>query len=372
MTRIYADYAASTPLCAEAKIAISPWLDGEFGNASSLYEEGRRARSAIDEARETISARLGCLFAEVIFTSSGTEAANLAIVGSALAANGRSRVLMAAAEHHGVLNTRANLERLGYQVELVPVDRSGIVDLDSLGRMLGGDVLLVSVMHANNEVGTISPAAEVGKMARHVGALFHCDAVQTFTVWDWTVADLEADLVSISAHKLGGPKGAGALYVRAGTKLQPLIAGGGQERELRAGTENVAALVGFGAAVRAGSAGERRYPAAVAFADRLDGAAKFTVHPRVPCLPGIVHVRFPGVSAESLLIRLDRMGVSASAGAACSSGSLEPSHVMVACGFSPIEAREGVRFSFGRAQPAEEGARAAQIVRDAVTAIRDA
>lgn len=372
MTRIYADYAATTPLCAETKRAMAPWLDAEFGNASSLHQEGRRARAAIDEAREVVSARLGCLFAEVIFTSSGTESANLAIVGSALATNGRSRVLMATAEHHCVLNTRGNLERLGCQVELVPVDRSGVVDLDALDRMLGGDVLLVSVIHANNEVGTISPAAEVGKRAHQFGALFHCDAVQTFTVWDWTVDDLGADLVSISAHKLGGPKGAGALYVRAGTKLQPLIAGGGQERELRAGTENVAAIVGFAAAVRGASPCKGRYPAAAAFSSGTDGTAVPTIDAGVPCLPGIVHVRFPGVSAESLLIRLDRMGVSASAGAACSSGSLEASHVMRACGYDETEAREGVRFSFGRAQLAEDGTRAAQIVREAVLAIRGA
>lgn len=372
MTRIYADYAATTPLCAEAKLAMTPWLDTEFGNASSLHEQGRRARAAIDEVRETIADRLGCLFAETIFTSSGTEAANLAIVGSALAANVRARILMAAAEHHCVLNTRANLERLGYRVELVPVDRSGLVDLDALGRMLGDDVLLVSVMHANNEVGTISPAAEVAQRAHQFGALVHCDAVQTFTVWDWTVGDLEADLVSISAHKLGGPKGAGALYVRAGTKLQPLIVGGGQERELRAGTENVAAIVGFAAAVRATSPSPCQYAAATAFSEGLENSAVRTLDVGVPALPGIVHVRFTGVSAESLLIRLDRMGVSASAGAACSSGSLEPSHVMLACGYTEAEAKEGVRFSFGRAQQAEEGTRAAQIVRDAVKAIRGA
>ncbi len=369
MKRIYADYAASTPLAEAAITAMAPWLGPEFGNASSLHEEGRRARAAIDEAREAVAKRLGCLFAEVIFTSGGTEAANLAIVGSAMAASGRRRVLLGAAEHHCVLHTRSLLERMGVVVELIPVDRNATIDLEALRRMMSDDVLLVSVMHANNEVGTIQPVREVGEIASRYGALFHCDAVQTFSLWDWQVDDLGADLVTVSAHKIGGPKGAGALYVRAGTKLEPMIVGGGQERELRAGTENVAGIVGFAAALRSALPVTGRHPAAVAFDAELGQVGVKTLADGVDSLPGLSHVRFPGVRAESLLIRLDRMGVAASAGAACSSGSLEPSHVMLACGFSEVEAREGVRFSFGREQPAAEGALAAKIVRQAVEAI---
>lgn len=377
MTRIYADYAATTPLLPEARAAMTPWLDDEFGNPSSLYEEGRRAKAAIDEARETLSGRLGCLFAEVVFTGSGTEAANLAVVGSALKAAGglRSRVLLSAAEHHCVLHTRATLQKLGFQVELVPVDRNAVIDLDALSQAIGDDVLFVSAMHANNEVGTIQPVFQVAEIAHRHGALVHCDAVQTFGVWDWKVTDLDADLMSFSAHKLGGPKGVGALYLRAGVKLQPLTVGGGQERELRAGTENVAAIAGFAAAVRSASMTPYdelgRSPAARAFEEGLPEAST-TAGGGTHRLPGHAHLRFPGIDAETLLIRLDRMGVSASAGAACSSGSLDPSHVMLACGYSEVEAKEGLRFTFGRSQPAAEGAEAARRVREAVYAIRSA
>ena len=377
MTRIYADYAATTPLLPEVQTAMRPWLATKFGNPSSQYEEGRRARAAIDQAREALSAKLGCLFAEVLFTSSGTESANLAIVGAAL--NGeRKRLLFAASEHHCVLHTQKTLEKLGCQVDLVPVDRNAVIDLDALESLMGDDVLLVSVMHANNELGTIQPIFQVAEIAHRYGALFHCDAVQTFTVWDWKVTDLCADLVSLSAHKIGGPKGAGAIYIKAGVKLHPLIVGGGQEREVRAGTENVAAIVGFAAAVGEGQGPEveGRYDSASRFATGLaDSTASFTVqpstlHPRPSTLPGHVHVRFPGVAAETLLIKLDRMGVSASAGAACSSGSLDPSHVLLACGYSDQEAKEGVRFTFGRSQPASEGSEAAERVNEAVRQIR--
>lgn len=381
MRRIYADYAATTPLLPHVHEAMRPWLSGEYGNPSSLYEEGRRARAAIDESREVLSARLGCLFAEVLFTSSGTESANLALLGSAIAAlsesppRKRNRVLFSASEHHCVLHTQKTLELLGFEVQHVPVDRSAIVDVDALKTMMGEDVLLVSAMHANNEVGTIQPIFQVAEIAHRFGAWVHCDAVQTFTVWDWKVTDLCADLVSLSAHKVGGPKGAGAIFIKAGVKVHPLLVGGGQEREMRAGTENVAAIVGFAAASRKDPGGPpqpdppRAFAAASAFRRALEGAT-MTIAPTAPTLPGHVHVLFPGVDAETLLIRLDRMGVSASAGAACSSGSLDPSHVLLACGYTEAEAKSGLRFTFGRLQTPEEGIEAAARVNEAVRQMR--
>ncbi|HVT13296.1 MAG TPA: cysteine desulfurase family protein [Fimbriimonadaceae bacterium] len=365
MRRIYLDHAATTPLVPEVREAMAPWLEREFGNPSSLHEEGRRARAAIDQARETLSGRLGCLFAEVLFTSSGTEAANLAIVGAALANedSSRRRVLMGAAEHHCVLHTRPLLERLGYQVETIPVDQTARVRLDILEEMLGPDVLLVSVMHANNELGTMQPVEEVAILARRHGALYHCDAVQTFGFPD-------ADLVTYSAHKIYGPKGSGAIYIRAGTKVKPLAVGGGQEREMRAGTENVAGIVGFAAAVRALPS---HFDSAVrdAFLARLASAGFApTVSDACETLAGHAHGRFPGIDAETMLIRLDRAGISASSGAACSSGSLEPSHVLLACGYSEKEAREGLRFTFGRSSPMEDAEEAAERVIECAAALR--
>ncbi len=375
VTRIYADHAATTPLVPDAQVAMLPWLSSEFGNPSSLYEEGRRARAAIDQAREALSDALGCLFAEVLFTSSGTESANLAILGAALSSpSNRRRILFGAAEHHCVLHTQPILEKLGFLVELIPVDRQAVVNLGALEKMMADDVLLVSVMHANNELGTIQPIFQVAGIAHRFGALVHCDAVQTFTVWDWKVTDLDADIVTLSAHKLGGPKGVGAIYTRAGVKLQPLTVGGAQEREMRAGTENVGGIVGFGAVARKVEAVDK-YVSALAFAEGLVSASStFDVQRSTssPTLPGHVHLRFPGVPAETLLIRLDRTGVSASAGSACSSGSLDPSHVMLACGYSEAEAKEGVRFSFGRNQPAEEGTECARRLLEAVAAIKSA
>ncbi|MGV3617649.1 MAG: cysteine desulfurase family protein [Fimbriimonas sp.] len=366
--RIYLDHAATTPLAAEVREAMLSWLDA--GNASSLYAEGRRAKDAIDAAREAVSEALGCAFGEVVFTSSGTEAANLAILGTAAANTDprRSRILLGAAEHHCVLHTRPLLERLGYRVELVPVDRYARIDLDRLGALLSDDVLLLSAMHANNELGTLNDPQAISTQARNVGAFVHVDAVQTFRALPWRVDDLGADLVSVSAHKIHGPKGAGALYVRGGVKPMAMAVGGGQEREMRAGTENVAAVAGFGAAVRL----VRGDPKPIRDAFEL-AIADFTA-PTVPTgvarLPGHAHFRIPGLRAETLLILLDRMGVAASSGAACSSGAVEPSHVLLAAGFSAEEAKEGVRFSFGSRTTLLEGKEAAERLRTAVTKIR--
>ena len=372
--RIYLDYAATTPLAPEVRSAMEPWLD--CGNPSSLHLEGRRARQAIDEARETVSSRLGCSFGEVVFSSSGTEAANMAILGAALGNQepARGRILFSSVEHHCVLHTSSILKKFGYQVELIPVNGIGQLDLNALEGQLGPDVLLVSAMHINNEIGTAHP--NFASMCRRNGALIHRDAVQSFGWYPWTVSEIDADLISVSGHKLYGPKGVGALFIRAGTKIQPLSVGGGQEREMRAGTENVAAIVGFGEAVRQmtgdPSAAERRSQARDAFLQRLSqvagGLFALTAPPEVAA-GSHAHLRFPGISAESMLILLDRMQVSASSGAACSSGSLEPSHVMLACGYTEAETREGLRFTFGRETTKDEATRAAEIVAEAADQI---
>ncbi len=433
--RIYLDHAATTPLLPQVAAAMEPWLRQKFGNPSSLHAEGRRAKDAIDQAREIVSSALGCLFAEVVFTSSGTEAANLAIVGAALGNEDsrRQRILFGAVEHHCVLHLAPFLARLGYLVELIPVDRIGRVQVAVLEEMLGDDVLLVSVMAANNELGTLQPVYDVGRLAHGAGALFHCDMVQTFlssseletrnselnalpsnvsidssrnphppatsasnpsnappldsvglplpgtnirargdgahiSSFAKATADSSAqgeggpELVTISAHKINGPKGVGALYVRAGTRIKPVLYGGGQEREMRAGTENVAGIVGFGEAVRrVPSLPDGRRGARDRFLAGLDIPDLALSVPNLQdILPGHAHLRIPGVQAETMLILLDRMGVSASSGAACSSGSIEPSHVLQACGYSEGDAKEGLRFTFGRETTVEDATEAAK------------
>jgi len=337
------------------------WLDS--GNPSSLHAEGRKAKAALDEARETISDALGCLFAESLFTSGGTEAANLAIIGAAMqnSDSSRTRVLISAAEHHCVLATQPALEALGYDVELLPVDSEARVNLSALKDALVEDVLLVSAMHANNELGTLNPISEIGEMAHQVGALYHCDAVQSFGKSLPGNPDPfprlscnTVDLLTISAHKIGGPKAVGAIFMRAGVKLKPLVAGGGQEREVRGGTENVPGIVGFAAAVKAVKARKPNPEAKSARDAFLEALETGGFVPTVSKLTreeeslySHAHVRLPGVDAETMLIRLDREGISASSGAACSSGSVEPSHVLLACGYTHDQSKEGLRFTFG-------------------------
>lgn len=322
---------------------------------------------------------MDCLFAEVLFTGSGTEAANLAIVGAALGNPDPSRntVLLGAAEHHCVRETRPILERLGYRVLTVPVDRQARLDLDALNSMLGPDTLLVAAMHANNELGAIQDLAPIADMAHRNGALLFADAVQTFltATFDETAC---ADLVAVAAHKINGPKGVGALRIKAGTPMKPVIAGGGQEREMRAGTENVAAIAGFAAAVNAlqndPDGPSRQRAARDAFRSALDQAQISGLQWSTPMdatvLAGHAHLRFAGASAESMLIALDQMGVSASSGAACSSGSLEPSHVLLACGYTVQEAKEGLRFTFGWETAIDESTEAARRVVKALSQVR--
>lgn len=368
--RIYLDHAATTPVLPSVVSAMSPWVGDRYGNPSSLYQEGRDARKAIDESRETLASAFGCLFGEVLFTSSGTESANLALIGTALANRGsRDTVLLSSAEHHCVLHTAPVLERLGLTVRLVPVDATGRMRVDALREVADERTLLISVMHANNETGVYNDVAAVSEVAGTTGAFFHCDAVQTFP--GIGTSQLGADLVSISAHKFGGPKGVGALYVKAGTSIEPVMRGGGQERESRAGTENVAGIVGMAEAVRYVLADDKRAVLKGAALSAFMNALKREDPPpfvetatKKDRLPGHLHGRFEGVSSESLLILLDQMGVSASAGSACSSGSVEPSHVLLAAGWGE-SAREAVRFTFGAETTTSEAEEAARRVANA-------
>jgi cysteine desulfurase len=359
MARIYLDNAATTPVRPEVVDAMVPLLGAGY-NPSSLHAEGRAARAAVDQARETVARILGATPREIVFTGGGSEADVLAIVGTARAiaagaASRRRHVVTTAIEHHAVLHAVDVLEREGRRVTRLPVDENGLVDPDAFAAALTPETVLASVMLANNETGTIQPIARLAAIARERGVLFHTDAVQAAGWLPLAVDQLGVDLLSLSAHKFHGPKGVGVLYVRRGTALEPLIVGGGQEHGLRAGTENVAGIAGFAAALALADA-ERAgaVPRVAALRDRLEAGILAAVpDARVnaagaPRLPGHLSVAFAGAPSDALLIRLDLDGIAASAGSACAAGSLEPSHVVAALGL-PEPYRTGVvRFSLSR------------------------
>ena len=361
--RIYLDHAATTPLRSEARAAMEPFLDEySVGNPSSLHMEGQRAKREIDTARVIISEALGCDFAEVTFTSGGTEADNAAILGILLAAGPkRLHLIVSAIEHEAVLKTASFAERLGFAVSVAMPDHRGIISPDEISSLIREDTALVSVMHANNEIGVIQPIREIAEVAHSGGALMHTDAVQSFGLLDFEVTSLNADLISISAHKIYGPKGIGALYVRDGLPIEPFIHGGGQERERRAGTENVAAIAGFGAAVKY-MVLERNDEAARLSALRdmmFDEILRETPEARIngdrdKRLPNNVNISFLGMDAETMIVGLDMEGVAASAGSACTSGSIEPSHVMRAMYSRDDEIGATIRFTLGRGTTEED------------------
>ena len=359
---IYLDHAATTPLHPEARRAMEPFLAGEYGNPSSLHAAGQEAHRALDAARDGIAAALGARAEEVIFTSGGTEANNLALTGVFLAERPRRpHLVTVATEHHAILDTCCFLETLGAEITLLPVDSDGFVDPDDLRRALTPRTALVSVMHANNEIGTVAPLAEISAITRAAGVPLHTDAVQTVGSLPLRLADNGPDLISLSAHKFYGPKGVGALIARRGVRLRPLLHGGGQERGRRAGTENVAGLVGMARALELALAdreGEATRQAALR--DRLIRGVLAAVpgamlngHP-TRRLPNNVNLAIAGVEAEMLLLNLDLAGICASAGSACTAGSLEPSHVVMALGRSPELVSGSLRLSLGRSTTAEE------------------
>jgi cysteine desulfurase len=370
-TPIYLDYAATTPTDPDVAAAMLPYLSGplSLGNASSIHRFGRQARAAVDEARDAVARLIQADYAELYFTGSGTEADNLALIGAMQSAPvGRDHLVVSAIEHHAVLHTAHYLQTQGYAVTVVPCNSEGLVSPEAVVEAITDRTALVSIMHANNEIGTLQPIADFARIAHARGAKFHTDAVQSAGMLPVDVKALDCDLLSLCAHKIYGPKGAGALYIRQGIKVSPQLHGGAQEREKRAGTENVAALVGFGkAAELSGARREVDSAHLTALRDRFLALLRVDIpdlilngHPTLR-LPNNVNVSVPGAEGTTLLMNLDRKGVAASSGSACSSGSLEPSHVLKAIGLADTLASSGVRFSLGRTTTDAEIVQAAEI-----------
>ena len=361
--RVYFDYNATTPLAPEVMEAVAAATRDVFGNASSVHSFGQQAKAVMDTARSAVAALIGADPSEVVFTGGGTESDNFAIRGAAeaLEPTKRRHLVASAIEHEAVLNTLKALARRGWRTTLLPLDQSGVVSPDRLREVIGDDTALVSVMHANNEIGTIQPVAELAAIAHEHGALMHTDAVQSVGKIAVDVRALGADLLSLSAHKFNGPKGAGALWIKRGTRLQPTQTGGKHERNRRAGTENVPAISGLGVAARLAGAKMSGESARVGtLRDRLEDAVLRSIPgtavngARGQRVPNTTNISFDRVEAESLLIALDLEGIAVSTGSACSSGTLEPSHVLRAMGFPPHRAQNSLRFSLGMLSTAEE------------------
>ena len=352
--RIYFDHNATTPPAPEVIDEVTSRLAAEFGNASSIHYFGQRAKAVLDEARSQVAGLIGAEPSEIVFTSGGTEADNFALRGIADVSAGRLHLLASAIEHEAVLNTLKALGRHGCRTTIIPVDQTGIVRPDALAAVLTDETALVSIMHANNEIGTVQPIAELARIAHARGALVHTDAVQSAGKIPVDVKTLGVDLLSLSAHKFNGPKGAGALWIKRGTRLAAILTGGKHERNRRAGTENVPAIAGFGVAARLARAKLASEGARLAaLRNRLEEGILARVPgtavngAREPRVPNTTNISFEGVEAESLLIALDLEGVAVSTGSACSSGSLEPSHVLRAMGLPQARTRNSVRFSLG-------------------------
>jgi cysteine desulfurase len=376
--RAYLDYNSTTPVAPEVLAAMLPFLAENFGNASSIHSPGQSARGAVNRARESVAALLGAKSGEIVFTSGGTEADNLGIFGVVAAASGaKKHVITSAVEHHAVLNSCQELQRQGTDVTFVPVGSNGIVDPEDVRRALRPETVLISVMYANNELGTIQPVEEVGRIAAEADVYFHCDAVQAAGKLPLDVNRIAADLLSISAHKIYGPKGVGALYVRAGTALVPQFHGGHHERDRRPGTENVPGIVGLGRAAelaRLNITGESKRVAELR--DRLEQSLLASI-PSIRVngetsrrVANTSNLAFSGAGGEALVIALDLQGIACSTGAACSSGAIEPSHVLLAIGLSSDDARSSLRFSLGRHTTADEIEYAASVIPAAVERLR--
>jgi cysteine desulfurase len=376
--RAYFDHNATTPVDPEVLEAMLPYLGQEFGNASSIHSAGQRARAAVEAARASVAALLGAKHSEIVFTSGGTEADNLAVLGTLAAAGGAKRhVITSRIEHPAVLSACHALARRGVEVTYLPVGSDGIVDPGDVPKALRPETALISVMHANNELGTLQPIEEIGGIAAEADVIFHCDAVQSAGKLPLDVNLLGVDLLSISAHKLYGPKGVGALYVRTGTALEPQFHGGHDERDRRPGTENVAGIAGLGKAAELALRHlaedaerlrglrdrlEQELLAAVPQA-RLNGDVQRRV-------PNTANISFLGAGGEALVIALDLQGIACSTGSACSSGAIEPSHVLTAIGLSPLQARASLRISIGRGTTAEQIDYAVSVVPGVVERLR--
>ncbi len=379
---LYLDYNATTPVDPAVLDAMLPFLAENFGNAGSIHTPGQRARAAVDAARESVAGLIGAEPNEIVFTSGGTEADNLAIFGAVAASTKpRKHVITTAIEHHAILHSCDELVREGVDVTVVPVrtgqDSQGIVDPEEIRRAIRPETVLISVMHANNELGTIQPIKEIAQIAREAGVCLHCDAVQSAGKVPLDVKELGVDLLSVSAHKFYGPKGVGALYIRTGRQIAPRAFGGHAERDRRAGTENVPGIVGIGKAADLARTLLQEDSARIrTLRDRLETSLLERI-PNVRAngdrsrrVPNTSNLSFPGAGGEALLIALDLQGLACSTGAACSSGSTEPSHVLLAAGLSHDDARSSLRFSLGRPSTAADIDRAIEIIPAVVGRIR--
>ena len=355
MKRIYFDYNATTPIAPEVLATMLPYLTEEFGNASSIHAFGQNAREAVEQARSSVAALVGARAAEIMFTSGGTESNNHAILGAVAAAPGKAKhVITSAIEHVAVLDTCKALAKSGIDLTVLPVDRDGLVSPEDVRSAIRPETVLITLMLANNETGTIEPIEEIGKIADEKGITFHADAVQAAGKIPIDVEKLGVDLLSISAHKFCGPKGVGALYIRKGTQIEPLMHGGHSERDRRPGTEDVAAIAGMGKAAdlaRIGMSEESERTRGLR--DRLERGLLNRVSQswangaRTPRVPNTSNLTFPFIEGEAMVIALDLKGIACSTGAACSSGAVEPSHVLIALGLAPEDARATLRLSLG-------------------------
>ena len=374
---IYLDNAATTRLAPEVLEEMLPYFSENYGNPGSVCSMGTAAKRAVNGARESIADSMGAEAGEIYFTAGGTEADNWALKAAALAHKG-GHIITTRIEHHAVLRTCSYLEEKGFEVTWLDVDRYGMVRMEELEAAVRPDTILISVMFANNEIGTLEPIAEIGALAGKRGILFHTDAVQAYGQVPIRVRELGIDLMSVSAHKLNGPKGVGCLYVRNGLKLGPFVHGGGQERSRRAGTENVPGIVGFGAAARRavrnmGARTARETALRDYLLERLLKEipdCRLNGHPRLR-LPGNVNVSFSGIVGESLLIMLDMKGICASSGAACTSGALELSHVLLAIGLQEEEARGALRLTLSEENTKQELDIAVQEIKQCVLRLRE-
>jgi len=384
MRRVYLDYAATTPTHPKVVEAMIPYFSDKFGNPSSLHRFGQEAKAAIEQAREKVARLIGAKPEEVVFTSGGTEADNFALEGVAFAHEARGRhIITSAIEHHAVLECAEFLKKRGFQITYLPVDKYGLVDPAKVAEAITDKTILVSIMHANNEVGTIQPIAEIAKVikarsqALGIRIYFHTDAVQTVGHLPLKVEELGVDLLSMSAHKLYGPKGVGALYIRKGTKITRFLHGGGQENGRRSSTENVPGIVGFGVAAEiAEQEMEKENKRLMELRDQLIKGilenipdSQLNGHPGLR-LPNNVNVSIKYVEGESMLLNLDMQGIAASTGSACSSGSLEPSHVLLALGLSHELAHGSLRFTLGRYTSEEDIATVLKVLPEIVYKLR--
>ena len=378
MRRVYLDHAATTPTRAEVVKAMLPYFTEAFGNPSSIYSCGQEAKTAVEEARVKVAELIGARSAEIVFASGGTEADNLAIKGSAYANEHKgNHIITTSIEHHAVLEVCKFLERRGFKITYLPADKYGLVDPDDIKKAITNRTILISVMHANNEVGTIEPLEQIGEIAREAGIYLHTDAVQTVGHIPVNVDQLNVDLLAMSGHKFYASKGVGVLYVRKGTRLASLVQGGEQEARRRAGTENVPAIVGLGKAAELarqemGKEGERlthlREKLIRGLQERID-----QIHLNghlTRRLPNNVHVSVDFVEGESMLLDLDLEGISASTGSACTSSDLEPSHVLLALGIPPEQAHCSLRFTFGRENTEADSERLLDVLPGIVARLR--